>query len=165
MVDPINILAELLNFLILLVVLTYLLYKPVRKFMDERTSAIEQDISSAQKQQEAAVELRAKLEAELADSKNKAQEFLNQALQRSEQMHEEIIQQAKEEQHRIQKRAQEDIALEKNKAWQELKNEVANLSLAMASKVVKESLDEAQHQAIINDLIQKIDPEELGEIQ
>lgn len=133
--------------------------------MDERTSAIEQDISSAQKQQEAAVELRAKLEAELADSKNKAQEFLNQALQRSEQMHEEIIQQAKEEQHRIQKRAQEDIALEKNKAWQELKNEVANLSLAMASKVVKESLDEAQHQAIINDLIQKIDPEELGEIQ
>lgn len=165
MVDPILLLQQTVNFLVLVFILQRFLYKPVRKFLDERTAMIEQQINSAREQEEEATKLRQELEVKLQDGRTQAKEYLDQAVRRSEQIHEELVEKAKAEAATIQKRTQEDINREKEKAWQELRENVIQLSFAIASKVVKESLDEKKHQALIQDAIANLEHQKLGDQQ
>lgn len=162
LIDPILLLQQTVNFLLLLLLLNHLLYKPVRKFLDERTLAIENKISEANQEKERALEMRRELEAQLADAKSQAREILDNASKRSEQVHEELIAKAKEETKQMQERAGESLRLEKEKAWADLKNNVIQLSFSIASKVVKESLDEKKHQELIDQTISQLDQQELG---
>lgn len=158
-------LASVINFIILLIVITRLLYKPVRNFLDERTNTIESQIESAKEQEATATELKERLEAELQQSKQQAKEYLNQAVKRSEEMHDEIIETAKQEASLIQKRTREELAREQEKTRQTLKNELAELAVNVASKVIQESLDQQKQEQLIADALTKLDQESLGEWQ
>jgi len=93
--DTSTMLASTVNFILLLIILTRLLYKPVRSFLDERTRSIEQQIKSANEQNEAAAKLHNQLEAELKQSKQKAKEYLDQAVRRGEEIQTEMVAEAK----------------------------------------------------------------------
>ena len=77
-------------------------------------------------------------------------------------MKEDLLNEARAEIEKMKARAQKDIELEKEKAWAELKNNVAGLSFEIASKLVKESLDQEKHQSLINEAILSLDRLELG---
>ncbi len=163
MIDPIQFLQQTVNFLILLLLLKRFLYEPIRKFMDERTAAIEDNIAQAEADKAEAAELRSELEERLSQGRQEAKEYLDNAMRRSEKMHEELLTDAKSEAEHIKQRAQEDIRREQEQAWAELKDQVVQLSFQIASKVVKDSLDEERHEKLVKDVVRDLDESRLGD--
>ncbi len=163
MIDPGQFLQQTVNFLILLFLLKRFLYQPIRKFLDERTAAIEDTIAQAEADQSEAEKLRSELEERLAEGRHEAKEYLDNAMRRSEKMHEELLAEAKREAEQLKQRAQADIRREQEQAWAELKDQVVQLSFQIASKVVKNSLDEKRHQELVNDVVADLDESTLGE--
>lgn len=162
-IDPIVVFQQAVNFIVLMVLLHRLLYKPVRKFLDDRTAAIAADIDEAEKNRREAEKMRSELEERLAEGRREAKEYLDNAVRRSEQVHETLLAEAKKEAEQLKQRAQEDIRLEQQRAWAELKDEVVNLSFQIASKVVQDSLDEKSHERLIQDAVAGLDEKTLGE--
>lgn len=142
-----------------------LLYKPVRTFIDKRTAEIEGQIQNAEENQAAAASLRTQLEEQTKDSRQQARQFLDEAAKRAEAIQAEMIQEAREEAAAIIQRAQEAIELEKEKAWAELKEQVGELSLLLASKVVNDSLDQTQHERLIEQTMSQLDSLTKGNLQ
>ncbi len=165
MFDTSTMLASTVNFILLLIILTRLLYKPVRSFLDERTRSIEQQIKSANEQNEAAAKLHNQLEAELKQSKQKAKEYLDQAVRRGEEIQTEMVAEAKKEADLIYKRTKEELTLERAQLKESLKDEVADLAITISAKIIQDSLDQAKHQKLIDDALNTLEQQETGEWQ
>ena len=157
MIDQNLFIAQTVNFVLLIFLLYRLLYKPVRTFIDKRTDEIEGQIKTAEENQAASVALREQLEEQAKHSRQQARQFLDEATKRAEAIQAEILQEAREEAAAIVRRAQEVTELEKEKAWAELKGQVAELSLLLASKVITQSLDQQQHQDLIEKTMNQLD--------
>ena len=150
-------LAQTVNFILLVILLYRLLYKPVRTFIDNRTAEIEGQIQLAEENQAASLALRQELEEQTRDSRRQARQYLDDAAKRAETLQAEMLQEAREEAAAIIRRAQEVTELDREKAWAELKEQVGELSLLLASKVITQSLDQAQHQALIDETLGQLD--------
>lgn len=165
MIETNTFLAQTVNFILLIGILYYLLYKPVRQFMDQRTAEIEGQIRSAEENQKAAEALRLELEKQTQESRQQARQFLDEATRRAEQVQSQLIAEARAEAQTIIEKAREAAQREKEQAWQELKQQAGELSLLLASKVIKESLDQAKHQSIIDETIGQLDTLSKGHLQ
>ena len=150
-------LAQIINFILLMALLYRLLYQPVKTFMDKRTAEIEQQISSAQEDQLAARALRLELEKQANESRQQSRLFLDEASKKAAELQGEMLEAAREEAKAIILRANEVNRLEKEKAWAELKTEVGELSLLLASKIIQESLDQNQHQYLIDQALAELE--------
>ena len=165
LIDQNLLLAQTINFILLLLLLYKLLYKPVRAFMDKRTAEIEGQIRSAEEGQKAAEALRLELEQQLKESRQQARQIVDEATRRAEEVQAKLIAEAKAEARAILDRAQKEIQLEKDKAWAELKQQVGELSVLLASKVIDESLDAAQHRHRIADTLNQLGSLGKGHLQ
>lgn len=165
MIDRNLFIAQTINFILLIFLLYRLLYKPVKSFMDKRTSEIEQQIKSAKENQEATEALRSELEEQAKQTRQQARLFLDEATKRSEEIQAEMLAEAKEEAASIIRRAREVSKLEQEKAWAELKDQVGELSLLLASKVIDQTLDQNAHQKLINDTMNQLDSLDKGNLQ
>lgn len=158
-------LASAVNFILLLIILTKLLYKPVRSFLDERTRSIEAQIKSANEQNEAAAKLHDQLQAQLEQSKQQAKEYLDQAVRRGEEIQAEMVAEAKKEADLIRQRTSEELILERTQLKESLKKEVADLAITISAKFIQNSLDQAKHQKLIDDALMALKQQETGEWQ
>lgn len=157
MIDQNIFVAQTVNFIILIGVLYYFLYKPVRNFMDQRTAEIEGQIKSAEENQRVAEELRIELEKQAQESKQRARQFLDEATKRAEHLQAELTAKAHKEAQEIIENAKKVAKMEQEKAWADLKGQVGELALLLASKVVQESLDSTQHQVLIDQTMDQLD--------
>ncbi|HPT82459.1 MAG TPA: F0F1 ATP synthase subunit B [Limnochordia bacterium] len=165
MIDQNLLLAQTINFILLVFLLYKLLYKPVRNFMDQRTAEIEHQIRSAEENQKAAEALRLELERQSQESRQQARQIIDEATKRAEEVQAKLIAEAKAEARAILDRAQREVQLEKEKAWAELKQQVGELAVLLASKVINASLDDAQHSRLIAETIDQLDTLDKGHLQ
>ena len=100
---------------VLFLALSYFLFNPARKFLNDRKEKIRGELEEAKDNQEKAAELKAQYEAKLKDIDKEAEDILSDARRRALQNEERIVTQAKEEAARILARAQEEARLEKQK--------------------------------------------------
>jgi F-type H+-transporting ATPase subunit b len=154
---------EVFNFLVLLWLLKRYLYGPLTDMLDQRSQKIEGDFNEAREKREEAEELKAKHEKELQQAREKAQEIVEEAENRGKERKQEIIEDAKQEAERIKERNEEEIVRAKEEAVDQLRSEVASISLMAASKFMKEKMDEKRHQELIDQYIENLDDEKLGE--
>ena len=82
-------------------------------------------------------------------SLEEVKEIIKQATLRAEQKSNEIISTAKEEANILKDRASKDIAQEKEKVMNELKNDISSIAILAASKVIEEDIDQAKHEEMI----------------
>jgi len=146
--------AQILNFLILLVLLTAVLTKPIKKILAERQSYIENNITAAEENRAEAERLRKEYETFLENTKKEAQEMLREATKQAQANRDEIIAAAQKEATAIIERANAEIEREKNKALAELRDQVTALAVLAAGKIIEKNLDEATHQYLVNDFIE-----------
>lgn len=158
MINQADLIAQIVNFTILIGLLYWLLYKPVRAFMDKRTAEIEEQIKAAESNQAAAEALRIELEKKANESRQQARQFLDEAAKRAETLQGDMLAQARKDAEAVVARAQEVARLETEKARAELRSEVGELSLLLASKIISESLDQERHQYLIEETLQQLEP-------
>ncbi len=147
---------QIVNTIILFWILKRILFKPVLNIIDARENAIKTDIATGEQAKNEGLALKVEYEQKLSVAKNEGQEIIKQATLRAEQKSEEIISTAKEEAIRLKDKANRDIAQEKEKVMNELKNDISNIAILAASKVIEKDIDQAKHEEMINKFIEEV---------
>lgn len=152
-VDFWNALFTLLNFLAVFFVGKKFLWGPVMKIITDRQQEIDDMYASADAAQEQANAMREEYQQKLSAAQQTSERLVKEATARGQAKEEEIIQKANEEASAILSKAAADIAMEKKKAINDAKDEIAGLSLAIAGKVVERELNNADQQKLIDSFI------------
>lgn len=145
-----------ISFIVLLILLKKFAYPQILKGLKKREETIQQQLEEARRTKQEAQSLLEEYRQQLAEARSEAQKIINEGKQLGENMRKEILQRAQQESNEIVKRAQEEIELQKQKAILELKERIADLSLAAASKIIKKSLDPKDHQRLIEDYLAQV---------
>lgn len=148
------------NTLILFFVLKHFLYAKVKKVLDARKDEVEKIYSDADDKNKAAAELKADYEQKLAVAKETAGEIVKTATVKAQSRGTEIVTEAQQKAGTMLARATQQIEQDKKKALNEAKNDIADLALSAAAKVVAKDLTSADHRKLIEDFI-----ENTGEIK
>ena len=141
--------AQILNFLILVILLRAVAYKPVLKILKEREDRIAASIDKADADAAEAAKTLEAYKAELAGARTKAQEIMDLAEKRASEEHEASIQATKREIEQMKKAAEQQMERERAHAVEQLKGEVVTLALAAAGKIVQKNLEKSDNDAIM----------------
>lgn len=144
---------QLFNTVILIAVLSWLLYKPVLNFLEKRKQKIEEQLSSAAEKLGKAEMFKSEYEEKLKNIENERNEILDDARSRAKQREQEIIAEAKQEADNLKKRAMLDIQREQEKAKDEMKNQIIEISSLMTSRFIKASIDRAEQDKFVEEAI------------
>lgn len=148
------------NLLILYVFLKKLLFVPMKKMIDDRQKEIDDMYSDAESAKDGAAQLKSEYEEKISHAESESEEILKNALRRAQLKEEEILKGANEEASRVLERAEEQIALEKKRALNEVKNEVSSMAIGIASAVIERDVSESEHRDLIDDFINNIGNEQ-----
>ena len=149
-------LFTLLNTLLVIIVGTKFLFKPVMKMIAQRQQEIDDLYADADKAKLQAQQLRTEYEGKLAEAQQTGDRIVKEATARGQQRQEEILRQANAEADAVRRKAESDIAREKKKAVDEAKNEIAGLAVDIAEKVVGEGLDSGAHAKLVDQFIAEL---------
>ena len=155
-INPSTAIFAIINFVVLVVVLKVFLYKPVCKMLDSRKEEVANNLNSAEQAKLEAQKLRDEYATQIQNARSEAQEIINQASKIGEQTKADILSEAKEEAARLTAKAQAEIAREKTEALNEIRNEIADLAVLAASKVVGKTIDVADHQNMVNNFVKEV---------
>ena len=139
---------------VLFIALSYLLFNPARKFMQDRQNKIAGELDHAKTAQEDAEKLKADYEARLANVDKEADEILSAARAKALANEADIVAKAREEASRI--IAHVEAELEKKKAADEIKQEMVGLAMDAAGKFVRVSMDDRTKNALIEETLAEI---------
>ena len=157
-VDLWTALFVLLNTLTVIFVGTKFLFKPVMKMIETRQTEIDDMYASADAAEKNAKALENEYNEKLAAAKDTSERIIREAVARGQSREEEIIRQANRDAAAIMDKANADIQLEKKKPINAAKDEISDLAMAIAGKVVGRSLTDADHAQLVESFI-----DELGE--
>jgi F-type H+-transporting ATPase subunit b len=145
--------AQIVNFTVLLIVLRLFVYKPVLRVLDERRERIREGLSAAERGREQAAEANRDAQAQIDAARREGQAIVAQAQQAAQRVQEEGRAQAQLQQEAMLERARGEIQLERDNAIAELRKEFADLTIAAAEKVIGQSLDRTAHQRLIDEAL------------
>ncbi len=155
-INGIQILFQIVNFGVVTGLLTYLLYKPVQKILDERRERIQ----AAQKAADETMAERKKAEATKAEilkkAKEEAQQITQEAKKQAQATESEILSQAQNKARQTVEQAKESWEQEKSQLVEEMRGAFAEAVTTTAGKVLAESIDEKKHKKLIDDQLDKI---------
>ncbi len=144
------------NLLILYFILKKLLFKPVKKMIDDRQAEVDGMFTEAEENRTAAKEMKAEYEAKLEGANEESEQILRSAVRRAQLKEEEILREANDKAARVMERAEEQIALEKKRALNEVKNEVSEMAIGIAAAVIERDVSEEEHRELIDSFIDGI---------
>jgi F-type H+-transporting ATPase subunit b len=149
-IDWMLILAQLVNFAIVLFVLYKFAYGPVLKLMDDRTKKIEKGLKDSEEAHKKLAEISEKEKEVLVEARKAAQEIVSKAEAVAVKNKEEIMVQAKAQSEKILADAAKKIQQEKTQMFAEVKAQVAELVIAATGKVIDEKMTSEKDAQLVN---------------
>ena len=155
-VNPVTLIAQICNlFLQLLIVKIFFLDK-IKAIIDQRREAADKQITEAETAKSEALAIKQTYEQNMLEAKAKADDLLLTAQRTANSRSEEILAQAQQQAAQIKSKAAADIELEKKKAINEAKNEISDLAMAIAGKVVARELNAGDQADMIDRFIDEL---------
>ena len=155
-VDFWNALFTLLNTIALFLVAKKFLFVPVKKMIDDRQKEIDDMFAAAEEAKAGAEAMEQEYKEKLSQATETGERIVREAVARGQSREEEIIRQANEEAAAILDKAAADIELEKKKAINDAKDEISELAMAIAEKVVEREFGESDQSALISSFIDEL---------
>lgn len=144
------------NLIILYIFLKKLLFKPLKNMIDSRQKEIDDMYADAENSKGEAAELKVEYETKLENANNESEEILKKAMRRAKLREEEILREANEKAARTVERAYEQVELEKKRAVNEVKNEVSEMAVDIASALIERDIDAKEHTELIDSFIKNM---------
>lgn len=151
-----QIVISLINLLIMFLILKKFLFKPVKKMMDERRKQVDKIYDDAQKDKEAASDLKNQYEEHMSNARAEADAIVRRATETANARGESIIAEATGTAAHLKQKAEEEIALEKRRMLNEVRGEISELAVDIASKVVEKEIDRKAYDSFVDDFIQNV---------
>ena len=149
-------LAQICNLMIQLVIFKKLLLKPVKKVIVERKAKADSQIADAEKLRTEAEAMKAEYEQNLQNARTEANQIVATAQKTATARSEEIVGEARAQAAALKQKAEADIAQERKKAVNEVKDEIGGIAMEIASKVVEREISEKDHKDLIDEFIKNV---------
>lgn len=150
-----TLIAQIINFAILLGLLYLVAYKPIMRMLDERSRKVKESMEQTEliKQQAERAEEEVKKQIEAAG--REGQEMIARAVRSGEEVRQKAQQEARQDVESIIARAGVEIQRERDEAIGELRKEFADLTILAAGKVIDRSLDREAHRQLIDKVLKE----------
>lgn len=146
----------LLNTVTMFLVLKHFLFQPVLKIIKDRQDEIDNMYAEADQAKASASALEAEYQQKLAVATETGERIVKDAMARGQSRKEEIIRQANAEASAIMDKAAADIAQEKKKALNDAKDEISDMAMAIAEKVVGRELKSADQDKLFDEFLKEL---------
>lgn len=155
--DPGLFIWTILTFVVLLVLLGKFAWKPLLAALDRRHEMIKDSLDDARKAQQELERLQQESKQIISGARVEAQSILAKTRSEAEKLKVEMRQKAKEEADSIVRNAEKRIQVETEKAISEIRGEVVELSLLVASKLMEKNLSKEDNQSLIEESLKQIE--------
>jgi F-type H+-transporting ATPase subunit b len=149
-------LAQICNLMIQLVIFKKLLLNPVKKVIAQRKAKADSQIADAEKLRTEAEAMKAEYEQNLQNARTEANQIVAAAQKTAAARSEELLGEARAQAAALKQKAEADIAQERKKAVNEVKDEIGGMAMEIASKVVEREIKETDHQDLIDEFIKNV---------
>jgi F-type H+-transporting ATPase subunit b len=147
----------LVVFLVAMVVLGRLALPPIAEALDKRQRAIEDSIDTAERTKQEAEQLLAEYRERLTEARNQADEIVSRAKKAADVHEREAKESSKVARDEMLEQTRRDIEAETRRAIQEIRNEVADLTVQATEKVTRKSLDEGDQRRLVEEALNELD--------
>ena len=152
----ISFVVQFLSFLILLLAVFFLAYKPVKRILKKRADHIEDEINQAEEKNAQAAASVNEAKELVSSSKVKASEIIKNAESQGQEKYDAIILEAKQEVAEMKKAAEEDIERAKVDAVQDIRSEMVNVALSASREILKREVDKKDNVKLAEDFIDQL---------
>ena len=149
-------LAQICNLIIQLVIFKKFLLKPIKQVIADRKAKADSEIADAQKLRTEAEAMKAEYEQNLQNARTEANQIVATAQKTATARSEEIVGEARAQAAALKQKAEADIAQERKKAVNEVKDEIGGIAMEIASKVVEREISEKDHKDLIDEFIKNV---------
>ena len=155
-VNPVTLIAQICNLFLQMFLVKVFFLDKIKAILDARREAADKEISDAKTAKEEAMVIKATYEQNMLESKAKAEKILQNAQQNAAMRGEQIISDAQKTAVAMKQKAEAEIAQEKKRALNDAKNEISEIAMAIASKVVGRELTAADHAKMVDNFIDEL---------
>jgi F-type H+-transporting ATPase subunit b len=145
--------AQLVNFTILLIVLRLVAWGPLTRMLDERREKIRESLAAADEAKAQVAESGRQAQEQIDAARREGQALIAQSQEIASRLQADARTQAQSDAEAILARARAEIALERDTAIADLRKEFADLTIAAAEKVINQSLDRNEHRRLIDEAL------------
>jgi F-type H+-transporting ATPase subunit b len=155
-------LTQIVTFIILLLLLRVVAYKPIMRMLDERSNKVKESIEQAEAVQAQSAQAEEQLRKQLEEAGRESQERIARAVKAGEEVKQRAQEDAKKDAEALITRARAEIQQERDEAVQEVRREFADLTVLAAGKVIERSLDKEAHRDLIEKVLEESSTGEKG---
>lgn len=149
-VNPGLMIWTVITFIILLLILKKVAWKPILTALDKRESDIRESLAQAEKAKEDAKKILEENQANLSKAEEESKKIIDQSRAYAETLKEQLIKESKEQAKKIIDDASLEIQRKKDTAFEELKGQIAEIAISAAEKIIRESLDTQKSKQVID---------------
>ncbi len=151
-----QILISLANLLIIFWVFKRFLFKPVQKVMNARQEQVDKIYSDAEQDRSAAVSMKQEYEVRLATAREEADGLVRNAVQTAQRRSDAIVAEATSQASHLKQKAEEEIARDKKQMLLDVKSEISDIAVSIASKVVEREIKKDDHERFVEEFIKNV---------
>lgn len=155
-ISILKILASTINFIIFYLILKKFVFKKTLAVMNARQADIEASINRIGEQEQQVEQLKKQYDEDVIKYKEQGKKLVESYKAKADNVYKEIIEESKKESEAIKANALKEAEKEKLKADRQMKDEVIDLSIKIAEKVIEKEIDENKHRELIDDFIAKV---------
>ncbi len=155
-IDTSHLIAQLVNFGVVITALVFFLYKPVVRMLDERKKKIAAGLEQAERAKQQMKVADEAARREMAKVRGEASELLIQMRQRQEKEQKRVIEEGRSMIRDEFAQAREEIKKEREQLFEDVKKKTAIISVDIARQILKKEISPASHQKIISEAIKKL---------
>ncbi len=156
-IDLVSLLWQIVAFIGLIWILNRLLYRPIRRTLDERARRIREGMEEAERAREQAARAEEEYRARLEEARRQAQAITDEAREQGRLEREKIVEQARAEAQRFLEDARLQLEMERRDAARETRRRVAALSVLAAGRLIGEGLDTPRHRSLVEQYVATLD--------
>ena len=153
---PWTFVAQICNLFIQVYLIKRFLFKPVNEMLEKRKALADAQIREAEKAKADADAIKTEYEQNMKEAKEKANEILTTAQRTAALQSEEMLKEATAQAAALKSKAESDIAQEKRKAVNEIKDEIGGMAVEIAGKVIEREISEEDHTKLIDEFIANV---------
>ncbi len=150
-------LAQLVNFILVLVILRMLVYKPVLAMFETRKQKIQESLDTAEKVKADAAQQQKEFDRKLDDARREAQAAAASAQQAAEKERQRIIAEAQQDAEKIRVAAKGELDYERKQMVSELRQQVIELSMIGAQRVIGGNLDDRKSRQLVENFLNEVE--------
>ena len=154
--DWVSFVIQFSSFIILLLVVFFFAYKPIKKMLKKRADYIQQEIDQATENHALAVQETQEAKRVLSESKSEASQIIENATKKGQEKYDSMMEEARSEVKDMKIAAEQDIAQAKQDALNDIRKEMVNVALTASKEILKREVDQDDNTRLAEDFINRL---------